>query len=130
MNQRVLITAGASGIGLAIGQSFAAAGAKVFVCDLNEKGLNDLKQATPGVMTGVCDVSKRDSIEKMMATGFSLHALFGPQLGASIAARDQGNFATAFYIAIAISLAGAALAVLFSRYSGRKPSITLDHVVR
>jgi NAD(P)-dependent dehydrogenase (short-subunit alcohol dehydrogenase family) len=71
MNQRVLVTAGASGIGLAIAQSFATAGAKVFVCDLNEKGLDDLKQATPGVMTAVCDISKRDSIEKMITTAIA-----------------------------------------------------------
>lgn len=69
MNQRVLITAGASGIGVAIARAFAATGAKVFVCDLNKKGLNDLKQATPGVMTRVCDVSKRDRIEKMIVAG-------------------------------------------------------------
>ena len=69
MSQRVLITAGASGIGLAIAQAFAAAGAKVFVCDLDAKGLDALKQATPGVTTAVCDISKRDNIEQMVATG-------------------------------------------------------------
>ena len=37
MSQRVLVTAGAAGIGLAIAGAFAAAGARVFVCDINAK---------------------------------------------------------------------------------------------
>ena len=56
MSQRVLITAGASGIGLAITQAFAAAGAKVFVGDIDAKGLDALAQANPGVRTAVCDI--------------------------------------------------------------------------
>ena len=43
MNQRVLVTAGASGIGLDISRAFAAQGAKIFVCDIDAKGLQDLK---------------------------------------------------------------------------------------
>ncbi len=36
---RVVITAGAGGIGLAIGRTFAAQGARIFVCDLDETAL-------------------------------------------------------------------------------------------
>ena len=43
MNQRVLVKAGASGIGLDISRAFAAQGAKIFVCDIDAKGLQDLK---------------------------------------------------------------------------------------
>lgn len=66
----------------------------------------------------------------IMFIGYSIGAFFGPRLGASIAARNEGNFATAFYIAIAISLVGAALSVFFSRLSGKKPTGTLDRAVR
>jgi NAD(P)-dependent dehydrogenase (short-subunit alcohol dehydrogenase family) len=41
MNQRVLIT-GASGIGREIARAFAAQGAKVFVCDIDQKALETL----------------------------------------------------------------------------------------
>ena len=37
--KRVLVTAGADGIGLAITRAFAAAGARVFVCDVQTASL-------------------------------------------------------------------------------------------
>lgn len=37
MAQRVLITAGASGIGKKVARVYAAIGAQVCVCDINEK---------------------------------------------------------------------------------------------
>jgi short-subunit dehydrogenase involved in D-alanine esterification of teichoic acids len=58
MNQRVLITAGASGIGREIARAFTAQGAKVFVCDIDQKALETLTQEIPLVTTVVCDVSK------------------------------------------------------------------------
>jgi NAD(P)-dependent dehydrogenase (short-subunit alcohol dehydrogenase family) len=67
MNQRVLITAGAAGIGREIARAFAAAGAKVFVCDIDAEGLERLAQEIPGVLTTTCDVSNRAAIERMMA---------------------------------------------------------------
>ncbi|HEX5092958.1 MAG TPA: SDR family NAD(P)-dependent oxidoreductase, partial [Burkholderiales bacterium] len=41
---RVLVTAGAAGIGLAIARTFRDAGAKVFVCDVDDKALAALDQ--------------------------------------------------------------------------------------
>jgi NAD(P)-dependent dehydrogenase (short-subunit alcohol dehydrogenase family) len=75
MNQRVLVTAGASGIGREIARAFAANGARVFVCDIDAKGLDDLVQEIPGVATAVCDISKRDDIERMVP--FGVNALGG-----------------------------------------------------
>jgi NAD(P)-dependent dehydrogenase (short-subunit alcohol dehydrogenase family) len=66
MKQRVLVTAGASGIGREIARAFIANGAAVFVCDIDAKGLDALKGELPGVMTDVCDISKRGDIEKMV----------------------------------------------------------------
>jgi NAD(P)-dependent dehydrogenase (short-subunit alcohol dehydrogenase family) len=71
MNQRVLVTAGASGIGREIARAFRANGAKVFVGDIDAKGLEILVQEIPGVMTVVCDVSKRDDVEHMMNAAVS-----------------------------------------------------------
>ena len=69
MKQRVLITAGAGGIGREIARAFAKGGAKVFVCDIDSEGLENLKQEISGVETAVCDVSKREDIERMVAAG-------------------------------------------------------------
>jgi len=75
MAQRVLITAGASGIGKEIARAYAAVGAKVCVCDINAEALDAAAQDIPGLKTALCDVSKRDDIERMVAA--SVEALGG-----------------------------------------------------
>src|SRR5436305_13177397 len=69
MTQRVLVTAGASGIGREIGRAYATNGAKVFVCDIDAKGLDNLAQEITGLTTGVCDISKREDIERVVPAG-------------------------------------------------------------
>ncbi|WP_181305474.1 SDR family oxidoreductase [Rufibacter sp. XAAS-G3-1] len=69
MNQKVVVTAGAAGIGLEIVKAFAATGATVFVCDINETALEELKQNVPGVLTKVCDISNRSDVESMVTFG-------------------------------------------------------------
>jgi NAD(P)-dependent dehydrogenase (short-subunit alcohol dehydrogenase family) len=68
MQQRVLITAGAGGIGREIARAFAANGAKVFVCDIDAEGLETLAQETEDLTTTLCDVSKREDIERMVTS--------------------------------------------------------------
>lgn len=53
--QKAVVTAGASGIGLAIATALAEAGAKVWVCDIDEKAL--AAAAQKGFGTAHCDVS-------------------------------------------------------------------------
>ena len=65
--QRVLVTAGAAGIGRAIAQAFAAAGARVHVCDLDAAALQTLRADTPGISTSVCDIGDRAAIGTMVA---------------------------------------------------------------
>ena len=64
MTQRVLITAGASGIGREIARAFKAQDARVFVCDLDEAGL--ASAANEGLLTTRCDMSVRAEIERMV----------------------------------------------------------------
>ena len=66
MAQRVLITAGASGIGREMARAFVANGAKVFVCDIDRAGLAELARELPSLVTGLCDVSEREQIERMV----------------------------------------------------------------
>ena len=74
-NQRVLVTAGAAGIGREIVRAFAAGGATVFVCDIDAKGLRALAEEIAGLKTGACDVSSRNDIERMV--GEAVQALGG-----------------------------------------------------
>jgi NAD(P)-dependent dehydrogenase (short-subunit alcohol dehydrogenase family) len=66
MPQRVLITAGAAGIGREFARAFTANGAKVFVCDIDEKSLAALTREIPGLIAKHCDLSKRAEIEAMV----------------------------------------------------------------
>ena len=45
--QRVMITAAADGIGRAIAKAFAAEGAKVHICDVNEEALAKFRKEFP-----------------------------------------------------------------------------------
>ncbi|MBX9777426.1 MAG: SDR family oxidoreductase [Xanthobacteraceae bacterium] len=69
MAQRVLITAGASGIGSEIARAFAATGARVFVCDIDADALTSFATALPGALTTRCDVADRRDVEDMVAAG-------------------------------------------------------------
>jgi len=64
--QRVLVTAGAAGIGRQITGAFAANGATVFVCDIDARALGATTTELSGVKGSLCDVSKRQDIERMM----------------------------------------------------------------
>jgi NAD(P)-dependent dehydrogenase (short-subunit alcohol dehydrogenase family) len=65
--QRVLVTAGASGIGLAVVRAFHAAGAKVFACDIDGIGLRRAAAAMPGLHVCRCDVGDREAVGAMVA---------------------------------------------------------------
>lgn len=61
-NKRVLVTAGASGIGRSIVDAFIKAGARLHVCDIDEKALTKLQKAEPGISVTVCDVSDLEQV--------------------------------------------------------------------
>lgn len=62
---RVLVTAGANGIGRAIARAFVAEGAKVHVCDVDEKALAALAESDPAITRSVCDVSDRKAVARL-----------------------------------------------------------------
>lgn len=63
--KRVLITAGAGGIGRAMAETFADAGARVHICDVDTAALADLAAARPGISATVCDVSDIAQVERL-----------------------------------------------------------------
>lgn len=62
---RVLVTAGANGIGLAIARAFAGEGAKVHICDVDTEALKALKTSDPLLSQSICDVSDRAAVQSM-----------------------------------------------------------------
>jgi NAD(P)-dependent dehydrogenase (short-subunit alcohol dehydrogenase family) len=62
---RVVVTAGAGGIGLAIARRFAGEGAKVHVCDVDEMALSALANSDPALTRSQCDVSDRAAVKAM-----------------------------------------------------------------
>lgn len=66
-NKRVVVTAGAQGIGLAITGAFVAAGAQVHICDVNEQFLASARKQFPGVTQSRTDVAREDQVDAMFA---------------------------------------------------------------
>jgi len=65
--KRVVVTAGAQGIGLAITEAFVAAGAEVHICDVNGDFLAAAKSRFPGVTQSRTDVSNEAQVDAMFA---------------------------------------------------------------
>ncbi len=65
---RVLITAGAGGIGLATARAFAQQGARVHVCDVDEAALEALGTTDATLGRSVCDVADRASVARLFDT--------------------------------------------------------------
>jgi len=61
--RRVVVTAAANGIGLAIARAFAADGDRVHMCDIDEQALKQVTDSNPSITSTVCDVSDRFSVE-------------------------------------------------------------------
>ncbi len=59
---RVLVTAGASGIGRTIAETFAAVGARIQICDISDQALEDCRTAHPDWGITRCDVSNEDQV--------------------------------------------------------------------
>jgi len=61
----VLVTGGASGIGLAIAQAFADLGNHVLICGRNPQRLEEARRANPSLHAFRCDISKPEDVERM-----------------------------------------------------------------
>lgn len=66
---RVLVTAGAGGIGLEIARAFVREGARVHICDVDEKALAAAKASDPKLTQSACDVSDRGQVARLFDEG-------------------------------------------------------------
>lgn len=64
---RVLVTAGAAGIGRAIAQTFAVHGARVHICDVSQAALDASVREHPDVSGSLADVSRVDDVDRLFA---------------------------------------------------------------
>jgi len=64
--QRVLITAGAGGIGECLAKTFGAEGSRVHICDTDEQALEQILAANRGTISGtVADVSDPEAVDRL-----------------------------------------------------------------
>ena len=66
-DKRVVVTAGAQGIGLAITAAFVEAGAEVHICDVSDEFLASAKRQFPSVTQSKTDVSNEAQVDAMFA---------------------------------------------------------------
>jgi NAD(P)-dependent dehydrogenase (short-subunit alcohol dehydrogenase family) len=70
-DQRVLVTAGGSGIGRVTAKAFAEAGARVFICDTDRSVLERTLTEVPGLAGTVADVSDEGEVAELFAAAFA-----------------------------------------------------------
>jgi NAD(P)-dependent dehydrogenase (short-subunit alcohol dehydrogenase family) len=64
--QRVLITAGAGGIGECLARTFSREGSRVHICDKNPRALEQMLAANRGAITGtIADVSDPEAVDRL-----------------------------------------------------------------
>jgi NAD(P)-dependent dehydrogenase (short-subunit alcohol dehydrogenase family) len=71
MGLRVLVTAGASGIGRATARAFAAEGARVHICDVDVAALDAMAKSDPAISRSICDVSDRAQVADLFKTALN-----------------------------------------------------------
>lgn len=62
MTRRVIVTAGASGIGLAIARRFLATGARVAICDVDERAVAKAVSDHPSLFARVVDIASESAV--------------------------------------------------------------------
>lgn len=66
-NKTVIVTAGASGIGLAITREFLHQGARVLICDSDPGAVETIKKEMPAIEGFVVDVSSEEQVEQVFS---------------------------------------------------------------
>jgi NAD(P)-dependent dehydrogenase (short-subunit alcohol dehydrogenase family) len=73
-NRRVLVTAGANGIGRVIAEKFLAEGARVAICDVDEAALADCGKQMPALLSMHADVARSADVARLFER---IEAVFG-----------------------------------------------------
>ena len=65
---RVLVTAGAAGIGRAIAEAFADREARVHICDVDDAALESCRSERPEIGISRCDVAEETQVDRLFET--------------------------------------------------------------
>ncbi len=68
MNRRVLVTAGAAGIGRVIAEQFIQDGSRVAVCDADPAAVQSFAEAHPGSIAVVADVTSESAMDAFLSS--------------------------------------------------------------
>ena len=68
---RVMVTAGASGIGLEIARAFIREGARVHVCDVDAAAIARIGKSDAAISATTCDVSDRQQVARFFEQGLA-----------------------------------------------------------
>ena len=68
---RVMVSAGATGIGREIARAFVREGARVHVCDVDERALSELAASDPAIGRSRCDVAVRGEVARFFEEGIA-----------------------------------------------------------
>lgn len=113
--KRVIVTGAASGIGAQVARRFAAAGAKVFVCDADAEVLAAFAAANPGIGAAVADVAAPADVERLFTAALAhlggLDILINNAGVAGPAAPVEDMDVDAFKRCVDVNLTGAFLCV-------------------
>jgi NAD(P)-dependent dehydrogenase (short-subunit alcohol dehydrogenase family) len=64
---RVVVTAGAAGIGRAIAETLLRAGARVHICDVDDAAMDKARGELPGIGVTRADVAEPDDVDRLFA---------------------------------------------------------------
>jgi 2-keto-3-deoxy-L-fuconate dehydrogenase len=96
-----LITGGASGIGEATARTFAAAGAKVLIVDLDEARAKKCSESIPGSLSFTCDIADENQVGRLFTSIESLDILVncaGIGLVGNVEETDEQDFRRLFRV--------------------------------
>lgn len=68
---RVLVTAGANGIGREVARAFVEEGARVHVCDVDAEAIAALATTDPAISASLCDVTDRKAVAGLFETALA-----------------------------------------------------------
>jgi NAD(P)-dependent dehydrogenase (short-subunit alcohol dehydrogenase family) len=69
---RVLVTAGAAGIGLEIARTFHREGARVHICDVDRAALDTAASTDPDLTASYCDVADRGDVARLFEEALNI----------------------------------------------------------
>lgn len=129
---RVIVTAGAAGIGREIARAFREEGARVAVCDIDARAVADIGDT--GIRARVCDVADRPALRHFIATSAEAMGgldclvnnagIAGPTAG--VGDVDPGDWDACLDICLTAQFIGVQAALPFLRESANASIVNLS----